>query len=59
MILIVPVAQNNTTMQVIATLFWQEYSNGVQVMCRYLTSKGKTEPAFEVAVDDEGFFEDE
>jgi hypothetical protein len=59
LILIVPVARNNTTMEVIATLFRQEYSDGAKVMCRYLNSQGKAEPAFEVAVDDDGFFEDE
>jgi hypothetical protein len=59
LILIVPVARNNTTMQVTATLFRQEYPDGAKVMCRYLNTDGKAEPAFEVAVDDDGFFDED
>ena len=58
LLLIVPVARNNTTMQVTATLFCHEYSDGVKVMCRYLNHEGDADPAFEVVIDDDGYFED-
>jgi hypothetical protein len=59
LILIVPVARNNTIMQVTATLFRQEYGDSTKVMCRYLNCHGKAEPAFIVAVDDKGYFDEE
>ena len=45
-------------MQVIGTLFWQEYSDGTKVMCCYLNNQGKAEQAFEVEVNDDGYFDD-
>ena len=59
LVLMVPVSRNNTTMQVTATLFRQEYSDGVKVMRHYLSCNGKAEPAFIVAVDDDGYFDEE
>ncbi len=57
LILSVPVARNMTTLEVIGVLFRLDNKEGTRVMCRYFDEGGKAYPAFEVATDDEGYFD--
>jgi hypothetical protein len=59
LVLIVPVSRNSTTLEVIATIFCSETNEGTKVTCRYFDEVGKSYPAFEVAVDEEGYFDEE
>jgi hypothetical protein len=53
LVLVVPVSKNMTTLVRISNY------EGTKVMCRYFDERGKAYPAFEVATDDAGYFNDE
>jgi hypothetical protein len=58
LVLVVPVSRNMTTMEAVCTLFRQDNAVGTKVLCRYFDGQGEALAAFEVATDDDGFFED-
>jgi hypothetical protein len=58
LVLVVPIAKNNTTMEVVGTLFRAGKAVGTKVLCRYFDGNGEALAAFEVATDDDGYFED-
>jgi hypothetical protein len=59
LVLVVPVTQTKTTLEVVCTLFRREGEEGTLVMCRYFDQKGLSFPAFEVATDDDGYFNED
>jgi hypothetical protein len=56
LVLVIPVTQTKTTLEVVCTLFRCDGEEGTQVMCRYFNHNGKSFPAFEVATDHDGNF---
>jgi hypothetical protein len=59
LVLVVPVTQTKTTLEVVCTLFRHKGEEGTQVMRQYFDHKGKSFPAFEVATDDDGYFNED
>jgi hypothetical protein len=59
LVLVVPVSKNMTTLEVVCVLFRHDNNKGTKVMCRYFDERGKPYPAFEVATDDNGYFDDD
>ncbi len=58
MILVAPIAHNMTTLEAVGTLFREDNAVGTKVLCRYFDGNGVALAAFEVATDDDGYFED-
>jgi hypothetical protein len=57
LVLVMPVAKNQTTCEVVGTLFRTGKRRGTRIYCRYFDSTGNARPPFEVAMEDEGRFE--
>jgi hypothetical protein len=59
LVLVVPVSKNMTTLEVTCVLFRLDKPEGTTVMCRYFDEQGRPYPAFDVATDDAGYFNEE
>ncbi len=59
LVLVVPVSKHMTALKVICILFHLDNKEGTKVMCRYFDEQGNSYPAFEVATDDDGYFNNE
>jgi hypothetical protein len=58
LVVVVPITKNMTTLEVVGTVFRADNKVGTKVFCRYFDKKGLCRSAFEVAVDEDGFFEE-
>jgi hypothetical protein len=47
-----------TILEVVRPLFCADKQIGTKVLCYYFDKKGVAHPAFKVAIDNDGYFED-